>query len=141
MRALPFDSVSEGDELPTKSYAATRGDLVYYAGVVGDPNPIHYSDAVADYMGLQDVCSHGMFSMGIGATYITEWLGDPTAIKTYNTRFTSPWYVPATRPGVVEFSGKIKSLNPEDKTGVIVVNAKQDDRRIFGKTTFTVQFS
>ena len=141
LKARAFDTVAVGDELEPKVYSVTRGDLVNYAGVVGDTNPIHFSDVIARSMGLDDVCVHGMFSMGVGSSYITRWLGDPRAVKEYTVRFVSPWYVPATVPGIAEFTGKIKSLDSETRTGVIVINARQDNRRIFGKAAAVVQFS
>ena len=42
-----FDSVKVGDQLPEKIYPLTRQDLVNYAGVSGDLNPIHWDDEIA----------------------------------------------------------------------------------------------
>src|SRR5437588_10689989 len=39
-----FGSVNVGDQLPEKIYPLTRQDLVNYAGVSGDSNPIHRGD-------------------------------------------------------------------------------------------------
>ena len=88
----------------------TRGDLVNYAGVSGDANPIHWSDEVVKLAGLDNVVAHGMLTMGLGGGFVTSWLGDPGAVKEYNVRFTSPVYVrEPTRPREVEFTGKVKS--------------------------------
>ena len=40
MSLREFDSVKVGDQLPEKIYPLTRQDLVNYAGVSGDLNPI-----------------------------------------------------------------------------------------------------
>ncbi|HNP56896.1 MAG TPA: fused (3R)-hydroxyacyl-ACP dehydratase subunits HadA/HadB [Gordonia sp. (in: high G+C Gram-positive bacteria)] len=140
-KAIDFDSLTVGQELPPKSFLLTRGNLVNYAGVVGDPNPIHYSDEIVKAAGLDGVVAHGMQTMGLGATYVSEFIGDPGAFCEYNVRFTSPVYVPADDYTTVEFTAKIKSLDPETRKGTIALVAKQADRRIFGRATVVVQFN
>ena len=97
MSLRKFSDVSVGDLLPEKAVTLTRGNLANYSGVAGDPNPIHFSDEVARLAGLPDVVAHGMLSMGMGAGYVTEWLGDPGAVTEYNVRFTSPVIVAADK--------------------------------------------
>lgn len=141
LRRLSFDEVSVGQELPETVKHLTRGDLVNYAGVTGDPNPIHFSDAMVKAGGLDDVIAHGMLLMGMGASVVTSWLGDPGAVTEYNVRFTGMVFVPAAEKAEVVFTAKVKSLNAEDKTGQIALVAKQDDRKIFGRAIATVQFA
>ncbi len=135
-------TVSEGMELPPREYQVTRSDLVRYAGVSGDLNPIHWSDATASAVGLRSVVAHGMLSMGIGGTYLTSWLGDPTAVLEYAVRFTSPVYVPDDEVGgMIEFCGKVKSVNEADRTAVVTLVAKSEGRRIFGRAAATVRLA
>ena len=47
MALREFSSVKVGDELPEKLINLTRADLVNYAGVSGDLNPIHWDDDIA----------------------------------------------------------------------------------------------
>ncbi|WP_459549992.1 fused (3R)-hydroxyacyl-ACP dehydratase subunits HadA/HadB [Nocardia sp. X0981] len=139
--ARSFDEVSVGDELPPRIVQLTRGDLVNYAGVSGDANPIHWSEEVAKLVGLENCVGHGMLSMGLGGGFITSWLGDPGAVKEYSVRFTSPVFVSATEPAEVEFTGKIKSVDPQTRTAAIAIVAKSGGRKIFGRATATVQLS
>ncbi|APE38833.1 (R)-hydratase [Nocardia mangyaensis] len=139
--ALAFGSVSAGDELPPRVVRLTRGDLVNYAGVSGDANPIHWSDEIVKLVGLDDVVAHGMLTMGLGGGFVTSWLGDPGAVKEYNVRFTSPVYVAAEVPAELEFTGKVKSVDPENKTAVVAITAKSAGKKIFGRATATVQLS
>ena len=139
--AISFDGLEVGQELPSKTFTLTRGNLVNYAGVAGDPNPIHFSDEVAKVAGLDDVIAHGMQSMGLGASFVGEFIKDPAAIYEYNVRFTSPVYVPADGSANVDFTAKIKSLDPDRRRGVIAIVAKQGERKIFGRATVGVQFS
>nr|WP_304598381.1 fused (3R)-hydroxyacyl-ACP dehydratase subunits HadA/HadB [Nocardia sp. MDA0666] len=136
-----FDSVAVGDELPARTVRLTRGDLVNYAGVSGDANPIHWSDEVVALAGLDNVVAHGMLTMGLGGGFVTSWLGDPGAVKEYNVRFTSPVYVAGDHPAEVEYTGKVKSVDPENRTAVIAIVAKSGGRKIFGRATATVQLA
>lgn len=140
-RALAFDSIAAGDELPPRTVRLTRGDLVNYAGVSGDANPIHWSDEIVKLVGLDNVVAHGMLTMGLGGGFVTSWLGDPGAVKEYNVRFTSPVYVGADAPAEVEFTGKVKSVDPEARTAVVAITAKSAGKKIFGRATATVQLS
>lgn len=140
-RARSFDSVTVGEELPARTVRLTRGDLVNYAGVSGDANPIHWSDEVVRLVGLDDVVAHGMLTMGLGGGFVTSWLGDPGAVKEYNVRFTSPVYVGAESAAEIEYTGKVKSVDPETRTAVVALVAKSAGKKIFGRATATVQLS
>ncbi|MBU4615899.1 (3R)-hydroxyacyl-ACP dehydratase subunit HadB [Rhodococcus sp. GG48] len=136
-----FEDVAVGDELPERVVTLTRGNLVNYAGVSGDPNPIHWSDHVARLAGLPDVVAHGMLTMGLGGGFVSSWLGDPGAVTEYNVRFTSPVYVAADKAAEVEFTGKIKSVDTESKTAVVAIVARSEGRKIFGRATATVRLA
>ncbi|MEV6323280.1 fused (3R)-hydroxyacyl-ACP dehydratase subunits HadA/HadB [Nocardia sp. NPDC051787] len=139
--AVRFEDVSVGDELPARTVRLTRGDLVNYAGVSGDANPIHWSDEVVKLVGLDNVVAHGMLTMGLGGGFVTSWLGDPGAVKEYNVRFTSPVYVGTDEAAEVEYTGKVKSVDPEAKTAVVAIVAKSAGKKIFGRATATVQLA
>lgn len=133
-----FDELSVGMELPTRVVPLSRGDLVNYAGVSGDSNPIHFSDHVADAAGLPDVVSHGLLTMGLGASYLTDWLGDPAAVTEYGVRFAGFAPVSATRHSEIEFCGRVKSLDPQRRTATIALTAISDGRKLFGRATAEV---
>lgn len=140
--SVEFDAVSVGDALPGKTFRLTRGDLVNYAGVAGDANPIHWSEQFAKLIDLDNVLAHGMLTMGLGGGYITEWIGDPGAVKDYTVRFTAPIPVDAHKAAEIEFGAKIKSLDPETRTAVISLGATFQGKRIFGhRATATVQLA
>ena len=139
--SIDFDTLTVGQELPAKRFLLTRGNLTNYAGVAGDPNPIHFSDHLVKAAGMEGVVAHGMQTMGLGATFISEFIGDPAAFCEYNVRFTSPVYVPADDSAAVDFTGKVKSLDPETRQGVIAIVAKQGDRKIFGRAQAKIQFN
>jgi acyl dehydratase len=135
-----FDDVKVGDELPVHHARLSRGDLVNYAGVAGDANPIHWDEAIAKLAGLPDVIAHGMLTMGLGAGFASAWSGDPGAVTRYAVRLSQPAIVSAADGADIEFSGKIKSLDPATRSGVVIVAAKSGGRKIFGLATLNVRF-
>jgi acyl dehydratase len=141
MALRKFEDVSVGEELPERIVKLTRGDLVNYAGVSGDPNPIHWSDEVVKLAGLDNVIAHGMLTMGLGGGFVTSWLGDPGAVKEYNVRFTSSVYVREDEAAQVEYTGKVKSLDEESKTAVVAIVARSEGKKIFGRATATVHLA
>mgnify|MGYP003514539548 FL=1 len=135
-----FDDMKVGDALPVHHTRLSRGDLVNYAGVAGDANPIHWDESIAKLAGLPDVIAHGMLTMGLGAGFVSDWSGDPGAVTRYAVRLSAPAVVSAADGTDIEFSGRIKSLDPETRTGVVLVAAKSDGRKIFGLATMDVRF-
>ena len=134
MALREFSSVKVGDELPSKTFTLTRADLVNYAGVSGDLNPIHWDDEIAKQVGLDTAIAHGMLTMGLGGGYVTEWVGDPGAVVEYNVRFTA--IVPVPNDGVgaeIVFTGRIKAVDEADKTVTIALTATHNGKKIFGR--------
>jgi acyl dehydratase len=134
-----FDDVTVGEQLPVHHARLSRGDLVNYAGVAGDANPIHWDETIAKLAGLPDVIAHGMLTMGVGAGYFSAWSGDPGAVSRYTVRLSQPAIVSAAGADI-EFSGRVKSLDPETRSGVVIVGAKSDGKKIFGMATMDVRF-
>ena len=84
-----------GLEAPVKEVALTRTDLVIYAGASGDFNPMHHDEVLAQAAGMPSVFGHGMFSMGILGTALTDFVGAGN-VRTFGVRF-----VKQTWPGEV----------------------------------------
>ena len=135
-------SVQVGDRIPEKIYTLTRQDLVNYAGVSGDLNPIHWDDEIAKVVGLDTAIAHGMLTMGIGGGYVTSWVGDPGAVTEYNVRFTA--VVPVPNDGVgaeIVFSGRVKSTDPETKSVTLALTATTGGKKIFGRAVATAKLA
>ena len=134
MALREFSSVKVGDELPERVINLTRADLVNYAGVSGDLNPIHWDDEIAKQVGLDTAIAHCMLTMGLGGGYVTSWIGDPGAVTEYNVRFTA--IVPVPNDGVgadIAFNGRVKSVDPESKSVTIALTATHGVKKIFGR--------
>jgi acyl dehydratase len=142
MTLREFSSVKVGDEMPEKIIKLTRGDLVNYAGVSGDLNPIHWDDEIAKQVGLDTAIAHGMLTMGLGGGYVTSWVGDPGAVTEYNVRFTA--IVPVPNDGVgaeILFSGRVKSTDPKTKTVTLALTATTGGKKIFGRAVATAKLA
>ena len=142
MALREFSSVSVGDTLPEKVIPLTRQDLVNYAGVSGDLNPIHWDEKFAKMIDLENVLAHGMLTMGLGGGYVTSWVGDPAAVTEYNVRFTA--VVPVPNDGVgaeIVFNGRVKSVEPEDKSVTIAISATTGGKKIFGRAIATAKLA
>jgi acyl dehydratase len=102
-RLLDFDTIAVGDEGPPLVHTLTRPDLVVYAGASGDFNPMHTDEIAAQQAGLPSVFGHGMFSAGLLATAITNFvgIGNLTGYKVRFTRQTWPGEALTTRVTVV----------------------------------------
>jgi acyl dehydratase len=84
---LHFEDVNEGDEAPVKRHTLTRTDLVRYAGASGDYNPMHHDEILATQAGQPSVFGHGMFSMGLLGTALTDYVGAGN-VTHYKVRFS-----------------------------------------------------
>ena len=86
-KKLSFDDVKVGDEAPVLTHTLTRTDLVKYAGASGDFNPMHHDEVAAQGAGQPSVFGHGMFSMGLLGTALTDFVG-PGNLTHYKVRFS-----------------------------------------------------
>ena len=85
-KKLSYDDVKVGDEAPVISHTLTRTDLVKYAGASGDFNPMHHDEVAAQAAGQPSVFGHGMFSMGLLGTALTDYVGVGNVTR-YQVRF------------------------------------------------------
>jgi acyl dehydratase len=83
---LFFEDVAVGDEAPVTTHKLTRTDLVKYAGASGDFNPMHHDEVAAQAAGQPSVFGHGMFSMGLLGSALTDYVGVGNVTR-YQVRF------------------------------------------------------
>jgi acyl dehydratase len=86
-RKLRYGDVNVGDQAPAIDHELTRTDLVMYAGASGDFNPMHHDEVAAQAAGLPSVFGHGMFTAGLLATAVTNYVGVGN-LTSYRVRFT-----------------------------------------------------
>ncbi|MFM7212530.1 MAG: MaoC family dehydratase [Actinomycetota bacterium] len=139
--AIAYSDVAVGTALPAQTFPVTRFQLVRYAGASGDFNPIHWNEKFATSVGLPDVIAHGMFTMAEAARVVTDWVGDPGALKEYAVRFTRPVPVPNDDQGSqIEVSGEITELL-DDRRVKVMLTATHAGQKVLGNAVAIVQLA
>ncbi|MEU6585512.1 fused (3R)-hydroxyacyl-ACP dehydratase subunits HadA/HadB [Nocardia sp. NPDC046763] len=127
-----------GHRFPSRTFRLTRGELINYAGVCGDLNPIHWSDDIARATSAPGVLTHGMLTMGLGGAALTVWIGHPTAILDYSTVFANPVHVTTGRAAEIEFTGTVTAVDLDASRATVALVAHWDGTSILGRAAATV---
>jgi acyl dehydratase len=88
--ALSASNLNAGDTY-TESLVEDlkRTQIVMYAGASGDYNPVHTDEKFTkELAGYPSVFAHGMLTMGMTGTMLTNYVGDGRLTK-FGLRFTS----------------------------------------------------
>jgi acyl dehydratase len=104
-RKLRYDDVKVGDTAPAMDHELSRTDLVMYAGASGDFNPMHHDEVAAQAAGLPSVFGHGMFTAGLLATAVTNYVGIGN-LTSYRVRFTKQTWPGETLSTTIAVSEK-----------------------------------
>jgi acyl dehydratase len=104
-RKLFFEDVTVGDEAPATSHKLTRTDLVKYAGASGDFNPMHHDEVAAQAAGMPSVFGHGMFSMGLLGSALTDYVGVGNVTR-YQVRFARQTWPDEVLSSKIVITGK-----------------------------------
>ena len=113
-RKLFFEDVTVGDEAPATSHKLTRTDLVKYAGASGDFNPMHHDEVAAQAAGMPSVFGHGMFSMGLLGSALTDYVGVGNVTR-YQVRFARQTWPDEVLSSKIVITGK----REEDGRGLV----------------------
>ncbi len=116
---LNAEDAAVGGVAPARSHELTRTDLVRYAGASGDFNPMHHDEILAQKAGMPSVFGHGMFSAGLLASALTDYVGEGNLTR-YAVRFTKQAW-----PGDVLVT-KIEITGVRDEDGRQVVDLSCD---------------
>lgn len=107
----------------------SRTQIVQYAGASGDYNPVHTDEVFATKVaGYPTVFAHGMLTMGLAGTMLTNYVGDGRLLA-YGVRFTSQVW-----PGdTLTATATVKALGEEDGQDVVtlrVSTTNQEGREV-----------
>jgi acyl dehydratase len=98
---------SPGDAIPPLERTVGREDLVTYAELSGDRNPLHQDDAVARAAGFDGVIAHGMFTMGHLAACLDRWVDGGGEVVRLSAQFRSPVSLGET----IVAAGRVRSVD------------------------------
>jgi len=128
---MTASDVEVGTTVGELTVRLTRAQLVRYAGASTDFNPIHWSDRAAAALGLDGVIAHGMLTMGTALRVVTDWVGDPGAVRRYTARFTRPVVVPDDDLGVeIRCLGTVSAV--ADDTVTVTIEVTCGDEKVLG---------
>lgn len=134
-----------GDVVAERDFHLTRESLVRYAGASGDFNQIHWSDRVAQEVGLPGVIAHGMLTMGLAVQPVVDWLeslGGQAAgarILEYGTRFAKMIVVDEVEGAAVHVTAKVGSLDVDTGRARIDLTVIAAEQSVLGKAQVHVQ--
>ena len=117
-----FEDVKVGDEIPSLSKVVKREEVKAYADASGDQNPLHQDDNFARSVGFPGIIAHGMFSMAHLTKAITDWLGNPAALKSLKVQFRAVVFMDET----LVAKGSIVSLDESTRRARLAVTAEVD---------------
>lgn len=126
-----------GDIVAERTVHLTRESLVRYAGASGDFNQIHWSDTVAERVGLPGVLAHGMLTMGLAVATLGDWVGDPARILEYGVRFTRPVLVDQEDGADVHVVAKVGAVSEGELRVDLTVSSA--DVTVLGKAQVRVR--
>ncbi len=132
-----FDDYAEGEEAPVRSHVLTRTDLVVYAGASGDFNPMHHDEVAATAAGQPSVFGHGMFSMGLLGSAISDFVGVGN-IRRFQVRFAKQTWPKENLHTKIVVAGK--RTEGEDHLVDLDVRLHNDDgeEKVVGTATAVV---
>ena len=97
-----------------------RTQIVQYAGASGDFNPLHTDEVFTTKIaGYPSVFAHGMLSMGLTGTLLTDALGNGT-LRTFGVRFRSQVW-----PGdVLTATATITEVTKQDNETLVALDVE-----------------
>jgi 3-hydroxybutyryl-CoA dehydratase len=108
MKGLAFDEIEVGQKA-SFSKTVTETDIVLFAGVTGDLNPVHINEAWAATSFFKGRIAHGMLSAGFISSILGTQLPGPGTIYLKQTlEFTAPVRIGDTITAEVEVVEKME---------------------------------
>ncbi len=114
---LRFDEVTVGDRIPELRKIVRREEVKAYADASGDQNPLHQDDNFARAVGFPGIIAHGMFTMAHLTTCLTNWLGDPAALRRVKAQMRAVVFMDET----IEAGGRVASKDESTRRAELEV--------------------
>ena len=136
-KKLSFDKVKIGDEGPVISHKLTRTDLVRYAGASGDFNPMHHDEVAAQAAGQPSVFGHGMFSMGLLGTAVTDYVGVGNVTR-YQVRFARQTWPDEVLSSKIVVTGKREEDGEQLIDLAVTLSNADGEDKLVGEATAAI---
>lgn len=124
-----FGEVKIGDLITGVDGPVTRRDIIRYAEVSGDRNPIHTTYEVAMATGLKGVIQHGLFSLGWLIKTLMNWVQDKGKLEHIRIQFRA-----MVRPNDIIYSyGRIIKKYKKDQKNCVDLELYQEAQSLLCK--------
>lgn len=130
MRGKTFDEFNVGDEFYTASRTITEADVVSFAGLSGDFNPLHTNEAFMQNSPFGTRIAHGVLSLAVAtglANQLGIFEGTTVAVLEMVTRFTGAVKFGDTIGLVLKIADKKETKRPDK--GIATVEIKVLNQR------------
>ena len=107
-----------------------RAMFVRYAGASGDFNPIHWNEDFAKSAGYPGVFAQGMFTAGVLATFLTDWVGEDN-VRRFRTRFVGQVWPNET----ITCKASVTSVDGSSAEISLLVTNEKGEKKIDGDAT------
>jgi acyl dehydratase len=134
---LSYDAVHVGDEAPVITHKLTRTDLVKYAGASGDFNPMHHDEVAAQAAGQPSVFGHGMFSMGLLGSALTDYVGVGNVVR-YQVRFARQTWPDEVLSSKIVVTGKREEGGKKLLELSVTLSNADGENKVVGEATAAV---
>ena len=130
-RPLSFREVREGDELPSLEKRITLPMMVFYAAATWDFHRYHYDLEYVQERGFDRPFADGQMLGAFLAQMLSDWTGDPGAIRRLGFRFREFVF-----PGdTLTCLGRVTGMETEEDCGVVTCElsiVRQDGAPVLG---------
>ena len=107
----------------------SRTQIVMYAGVSGDYNPLHTDDLYTrEAAGYPSVFAHGMLTMGLTGKALTNYVGDGRLTK-FGVRFTNQVWPGDTLDTTITVAG-LRQEGGQNIADLTVSTVNQDGKEV-----------
>ncbi|MFN8421481.1 MAG: MaoC/PaaZ C-terminal domain-containing protein [Anaerolineae bacterium] len=130
IRGLWFEEFEEGVTIETRARTITEADIVAFAGISGDYNPMHTDSEYAAKTQFGARVAHGalVFSVVTGLLYQTNVLEDTViAFIEFNMKLRKPVYIGDTLKVVGKVSGSRKMAAAGG--GLVTIDLKVNNQK------------
>ncbi len=133
-KKLSYDEVKVGDEAPVLTHTLTRTDLVKYAGASGDFNPMHHDEVAAKAAGQPSVFGHGMFSMGMLGSALTDYVGVGN-VRRYQVRVARQTWPDEVLSTAIVVTGKREEHGQRLVDLSVTLSNAEGENKVVGEAT------
>ena len=74
-----------------------------------------------------------MLTMALAGRLVTQWAGDPAAVRSYGVRFTRPVVVPDDDEGALVEISRHRSRDVTDGVATVAITAVFDGKTVLGR--------